>query len=246
MIHVRDLHLSIGDRPLLKGIDLQVERGSVWGIIGPPGGGKSLLVKTLCGLFTPDRGSIRIDGVEVCGLDEPALVPIRRKIGMLFQNNALFDFMKVWENVAFPLARLKPDLDEAALRERALMRLREVGLAGSEDKWPSELSGGMKKRVGIARATMTESPLVIYDEPTAGLDPVTTSKIYDLLEKIRQSTGATVLAISSDIQGLSTFVKNMMLVHDGQILFKGPLPALQECEDPLVHQFIRGLSEGPL
>ncbi|MBU1238551.1 ATP-binding cassette domain-containing protein [Myxococcota bacterium] len=246
MIHVSNLHLTIGGRPLLQGMDLHVESGSVWGIIGPPGGGKSLFVKTLCGLFRPDRGSIIIDGTEIVGLSEPSMVPVRRKIGMLFQNNALFDFMRVWENVAFPLARLRPELSQDTLRERSLMRLQEVGLLGSEDKWPAELSGGMKKRVGIARATMTDAPLVIYDEPTAGLDPVTTSKIYDLLEKIRQETGATVLAISSDIEGLSTFVKNMMLIHEGRFLFQGPLSELTDCGDPLVHQFIRGLEEGPL
>ncbi len=246
MIHVTDLHLELNGAALLRGITVHIPKGTICGIIGPPAGGKSLFVKTLCGLYRPQKGSITIDSKEVVGRTEPELVPLRRKIGMLFQNNALFDFMTVWENVAFPLARLDPSLSPKELRDRALARLQEVGLLGSEEKWPSELSGGMKKRVGIARATMTGAPLLIYDEPTAGLDPVTTSKIYDLLRKIKKESNATVITISSDIVGLRTFAEEILLIHEGEIRYMGPESALDTDHDPLVYQFVRGLGEGPL
>lgn len=192
------------------------------------------------------KGEIRVNDKNIVGLNEPSLLPVRRQIGMLFQNNALFDFMNVWENVAFPYKRLHPNESIKVLKEKAYMRLKEVGLSGSEEKQPSELSGGMRKRVGIARATITEPPIVIYDEPTAGLDPVTTSKIYDLLTEIKEKSDATVLAISSDIIGLRSFVKNIMLINEGEILYKGKESEIDDCDNDLVYQFIRGNNEGPL
>ncbi len=246
MIRCASLSLTLSHRPVLHELSWDLAAGSVWGIIGPPASGKSVLVKTLCGLFTPQRGTLHVDGVEMTRLPEPARVDVRRKMGMLFQNNALFDFLRVWENVAFPLARQDPELSREELAARAGERLRAVGLAGSEEKWPSELSGGMKKRVGIARATICNAPVLIYDEPTAGLDPVTTSKIYDLLTDLRTRHASTVIAISSDIPALRRFVENVLFLHQGRVLYRGPEAGLEACEDPVVYQFIRGLGEGPL
>ena len=169
----------------------------------------------------------------------------RRKFGMLFQNNALFDFMTVGENVAFPLVRAG-GVPRDEIEDRVASRLRAVGLAGSEGKMPNELSGGMRKRVGIARATIASPPYVIYDEPTAGLDPVTTSKIYDLLRAIQDESNATVIAVSSDVVALRRFVERIGMMHLGQLLYDGPESELDDCEDPVVHQFIRGDDEGPL
>ncbi len=246
MIRAEQLTLFLAHRPVLEDVSLVCEPESTWGIIGPPASGKSVLVKTLCGLFRPQSGRIFIDGKALHELREHQRVTVRRRIGMLFQNNALFDFLRVWENVAFPLAREFPDMSREELYARAQDRLRAVGLSGSEEKWPAELSGGMKKRVGIARATIGNAPLIIYDEPTAGLDPVTTSKIYDLLGELGATHASTTVAISSDISALRKFVKNILFLHQGRIRYCGPESELNQCEDPVVYQFVRGLPEGPL
>jgi len=231
-------------KPLLAGIDLHVPRGVAWGLVGPGASGKSVLLKLLCGLLAADSGQIQIGGQELCGATEPERMRVRRRVGMLFQNNALFDFMSVLDNVAFPLVRVGVPREEAL--GRAADRLRRVGLAGSERKMPTELSGGMKKRVGIARASVANPELVIYDEPTAGLDPVTTSKIYDLLQADRESTGATVVAVSSDVEGLRRFVDRLGMLYHGQLRYDGPSGEIEESSDPVVRQFVRGETEGPL
>jgi phospholipid/cholesterol/gamma-HCH transport system ATP-binding protein len=171
MIRIERVSKGFGHEPLLAGIDLQIPAGSRFGIIGPAASGKSVVLKLICGLLKPDAGRVFVDGEDITDLDENALMHVRQRIGMLFQNYALFDFMTVRENVAFPLVRLG-GIDAGEIEERVIERLRQVGLAGSEDKVPAELSGGMKKRLGIARATVAKPALVIYDEPTAGLDPI--------------------------------------------------------------------------
>ncbi len=230
---------------VLRDVSLEIPRGTVWGLIGPAASGKTVLLKVVCGLVRPDEGRVFVDGQDISKASEAELMPIRRKFGMLFQNNALFDFMTVGENVAFPIywaGTMEPE----PLRQRVLQRLRDVGLAGTEDKMPSELSGGMKKRVGIARATIADPEIVIYDEPTAGLDPVTTSKIYDLLRGLQARNRSTVLAVSSDVEALRKFVERIAMIHEGRILYDGPVEDLEGCDDPVVYQFIRGELEGPL
>jgi phospholipid/cholesterol/gamma-HCH transport system ATP-binding protein len=233
------------DVPVLQGVDLHLPQGIVWGLIGPAASGKSVLLKTLCGLVRPDAGTVEVDGRDISRDAERELMDTRRKIGMLFQNNALFDFMTVGDNVAFPLVRAGT-LSEDEIRARVADRLKDVGLSGSEGKMPSELSGGMRKRVGIARATIAAPPIVIYDEPTAGLDPVTTSKIYDLLRAIQGESHATVISVSSDIVALRTFVDRIAMIYQGRLIYDGPNAELDDCADPVVHQFIRGATEGPL
>jgi phospholipid/cholesterol/gamma-HCH transport system ATP-binding protein len=236
---------------VLDGVDLRLGRGETWGLVGPAASGKSVLLKILCSLLRADRGRVVIDGVDVTAADEDHLMSVRARFGMLFQNNALFDFMTVGENVAFPLARRALRDPRAALApdeiaQRVGERLRAVGLAGSEAKHPSELSGGMRKRVGIARALIAQPDVVIYDEPTAGLDPVTTSKIYDLLRAERDRTGATVVVVSSDVDALLRFVPRVGLLYHGRLHYDGDAGAARDADDPVVRQFIRGDVEGPL
>lgn len=244
MIELEDVGVVLGGATLLDGVTLAVPAGARLGVIGPAAAGKSLLVKVIAGLIPPSRGRLRIDGTDVTGWSEERLAPVRARIGMLFQNYALYDFLTVAGNVGFPLAqRGEP---EAAIAPRVRDRLRAVGLAGSEDKEPAQLSGGMKKRVGIARATIAAPELVLYDEPTAGLDPVTTSKVYDLLRADHDASGATAIAVSSDVVGLCTFVESVVFVLGGRITYQGPAADLADAPDPVVRQFVRGALDGPL
>jgi phospholipid/cholesterol/gamma-HCH transport system ATP-binding protein len=243
VIELSNIHKRF-EAPVLTGVDLSVSLGSVWGLIGPPACGKSLLLKLLCGLERPDRGEVRVGDDDVAQADDETLRRVRARIGMLFQNNALFDFMTVLDNVAFPLRRAGVADDEA--EQRAADRLRAVGLAGSERKAPSELSGGMKKRVGVARASVGRPELLLYDEPTAGLDPVTTSKIYELLAADQQQSGATVIVVSSDVDGLRRFAPRLALLARGELRYAGAEAAIDCDDDPLVRQFVRGELDGPL
>jgi phospholipid/cholesterol/gamma-HCH transport system ATP-binding protein len=245
MIELRGVKKSFGPRPLLESIDLTVPRGTRWGLIGPGASGKTVILKLMCGLLRADAGKVTVDGHDLSTAAPGPLAELRQRIGMLFQNYALFDFMSVAENVAFPLVR-RGGLSRDEIDTRVRERLRAVGLAGSEDKSPAQLSGGMKKRVGIARATALRSDLVIYDEPTAGLDPVTTSKIYDLLRADHAEHGNTVVAVSSDVSALMTFVDRIALLYKGRLVFDGPVAEIEASPDPVVRQFVRGELEGPL
>jgi phospholipid/cholesterol/gamma-HCH transport system ATP-binding protein len=231
--------------PLLDGIDLALGRGETFGLIGPGASGKSVLLKLLCGLVAPDVGEVSVDELPVAGATDDQLIAVRARIGMLFQNNALFDFMTIGQNVAFPLEREgKLEADEIAARVRE--KLRAVGLAGSEEKLPNQLSGGMRKRAALARAVIARPPILLYDEPTAGLDPVTTSKIYDLLRAERDATGATVIAVSSDVDALRRFAPRMAMLYQGRLRYDGPTDGIADCDDAVVRQFVRGALEGPL
>lgn len=244
MIELVDVTVELGGATLLRGVSLAVPHGARLGIIGPAAAGKSVLVKVMAGLIPPTRGRLRIDGTDVTGWSEERLAPVRARIGMLFQNYALYDFLTVAGNVGFPLAQR--GLTDDAIAPKVRDRLRAVGLAGSEDKLPAQLSGGMKKRVGIARATIAAPELVLYDEPTAGLDPVTTSKVYDLLRADHDASGATAIAVSSDVAGLVTFVSTIAFVYQGAIAYQGAAADLADAPDPRVRQFVSGALDGPL
>ena len=230
MIALDGVRKAFGARRLLDGVDLSIARGETFGLIGTAGSGKSVLAKIVCGLIAPDAGAVHVDAAP---------------IGMLFQNNALFDFMTVGDNVAFPLVR-QGALGGEEIRARVAERLRAVGLAGSEDKFPNELSGGMKKRAALARAVIARPPVCIFDEPTAGLDPVTTSKIYDLLRSERDTTGATVVVISSDVEALRAFAPRLGMLHEGKLRYDGDAARIADSDDAVVRQFVRGALEGPL
>ncbi len=244
-LRIHDVHKSFGRRDVLTGVSLDVARGGKLGLIGPAASGKSVLLKLICGLDQPDRGEIEVLGESVVGKRETELGALRQRIGMLFQNYALFDFLSVEDNVRFPLVQ-RGGSSDAELATRTADRLRAVGLAGSEHKLTAELSGGMKKRVGIARATVSDGELVIYDEPSAGLDPVTTQKIYDLLAADQLRTGATVIAVSSDVVALAQFVDEIAFLYKGHIAYRGPAKTIADAPDAAVRQFVRGELEGPL
>jgi phospholipid/cholesterol/gamma-HCH transport system ATP-binding protein len=230
VIALDGVHKAFGARHLLDGVHLTIGRGETFGLIGTAGSGKSVLAKIVCKLIAPDAGDVTVEAAP---------------IGMLFQNNALFDFMTVGDNVAFPLVR-QGALGGEEIRARVAERLRAVGLAGSEDKFPNELSGGMKKRVALARAVIARPPVCIFDEPTAGLDPVTTSKIYDLLRAERDTTGATVVVISSDVEALRAFAPRLGMLHEGKLRYDGDAARIADSDDAVVRQFVRGALEGPL
>jgi phospholipid/cholesterol/gamma-HCH transport system ATP-binding protein len=245
VIKLHDVHKHYGHRDVLAGISFDVHRGGKLGLIGPAASGKSVILKLICGLEQPDKGTIEVLGESVVGKTEAQLGDLRQRIGMLFQNYALFDSLSVAGNVAFPLEQ-RGGLTATEIAKRVETRLRSVGLGGSEDKLTGELSGGMKKRVGIARATVADAELVIYDEPTAGLDPVTTQKIYDLLAADQQRTGATVLAVSSDVVALAKFVDEIAFLYRGHIIYRGPARSIEDATDPVVRQFVRGELAGPM
>lgn len=244
-LRLHDVHKRYGRRDVLAGVSLDLSPGARLGLIGPAASGKTVLCKLISGLEGPDRGAIEVLGEALAGRRESELGPLRRRIGMLFQSPALFDFLTVAQNVAFPLEQ-RGTLPSDEIAARVADRLRAVGLAGSEAKLIAELSGGMKKRAGIARATVADAELVIYDEPTAGLDPVTTQKIYDLMAADHARTGATVLAVSSDVTALSGFVDEIAFLYRGHLIYRGPARTIADAPDPLVRQFVRGELDGPL
>lgn len=244
MIELRELTKSFAE-PVLRGVTLTVPRGCLYGLIGPGAAGKSVLLKCIAGLVTPDRGEVVVDGESLGSLDELSLQRVRRRFGMLFQNNALFDYLTVGENIAFPLRRMGIT-DESELRARVADRLRAVSLPGFEDRNPAGLSGGQKKRVGVARATVNRADIVLYDEPAAGLDPVTSQKIFDLLRREQRETGATVVMVSSDIDRLLTVTDRVGMLHHGELLFDGTTQEALASQHPVVKQFVHGEVEGPL
>lgn len=251
MIALEGVHHSFGGEVVLDSIDLRIGRGEVFGLMGPGSSGKSVLLKLICGLFRPYGGRILFEGEDLATASEERLLELRARIGMLFQNHALFDFLTVGENVAFPLiegrhhvadAKDESNFDEIITRTVA-DHLRAVGLGGWEERHPSELSGGMRKRVGLARALVTRPQLLICDEPTAGLDPVTSSKIYSLLARQQEQTGATMIIVSSDIDALRRAVPRVAMLHRGRLLYDGPSADVETADHPFVRQFVRGALE---
>jgi phospholipid/cholesterol/gamma-HCH transport system ATP-binding protein len=230
---------------VLRRVSFEVPKGCLYGLIGPGAAGKSILLKLITGLMKPDAGRIVVDGEDVTAASELELQKMRLKFGMLFQNNALFDHMTVGDNIAFPLRRLT-SLGDEEIRERVSERLQCVALAGFETRMPAGLSGGQKKRVGVARATITRSPIVLYDEPAAGLDPVTSQKIFELLRAEQRASGATVLMVSSDLDRLLPVTDRIGMMYRGELIFDGTTEQARSSTEPRVRQFVHGLTEGPL
>ncbi|MCC7537602.1 MAG: ATP-binding cassette domain-containing protein [Deltaproteobacteria bacterium] len=244
MIRTVGLGKSFG-QPVLRGLDLVVPKGTLYGLIGPGASGKSVVLKLLAGLVRPDVGQIFIEGQDTTKMGELALQKVRAGIGFQFQNNALFDYLNVGDNIAFPLRRLtSAGADE--IRQRVAERLARVSLPGFEPRMPGGLSGGQRKRVGIARATITQSPLVLFDEPAAGLDPVTSRKIFDLIRDEQRATGATAVVVSSDLDNLLATVDRVGMILRGALVFDGTPDEARAATSPAVRQFVHGLTEGPL
>jgi phospholipid/cholesterol/gamma-HCH transport system ATP-binding protein len=234
-----------GPNVVLRDVSLEVPPGCLYGLIGPGASGKSVLLKILAGLVKPERGGVIVDRQDITQVSELTLQQVRLKIGMLFQNNALFDHMTVADNIAFPLRRLY-SLPEDEIAARVSERLRCVSLPGFEGRMPAGLSGGQKKRVGVARATVTRAPIVLYDEPAAGLDPVTSQKIFELLREEQRASNATVLMVSSDLDRLLTVTDRVGMLYRGELIFDGTTQEAQQSQEPRVRQFVHGLTEGPL
>ncbi|HET9930573.1 MAG TPA: ATP-binding cassette domain-containing protein [Polyangiaceae bacterium] len=245
MITLENVSKSFSGRPALSEVDLKVPRGCLYGLIGPGAAGKTLVLKAICGLITPDSGRVVCGGNDVGRLSPAELSAYRRSIGMQFQNNALFDFMTVAENIAFPLRRLM-NLSDDEVRLRVAERLTRVQLPGFEDRSPSGLSGGQKRRIGIARATVTRPPIVLCDEPAAGLDPVTSLRIFELLRAEQRAANSTVILVSSDVDRLLTVTDRIGMMHEGRLVFDGTTAEARESTNPLIRQFLRGALTGPL
>jgi phospholipid/cholesterol/gamma-HCH transport system ATP-binding protein len=242
MIAVRGLTKGIGGQEILRGIDLDVTRGETLAIIGRSGGGKSVLLKHLVGLMRPNAGEIWIDGANIIGLHERDLGAIRQKIGILFQGAALFDSMTVEENIAFPL-REAGERDPKVIREKVRQMLEVMELEGEEEKMPVNLSGGMKKRVGLARAIVRRPSAILYDEPTSGLDPVVSDSINRLIRRLQQRFGVTSIVVTHDMKSAFDVANHIAYLHDGRIYFYGTPAELQQTADPLLQDFLLGRSE---
>jgi phospholipid/cholesterol/gamma-HCH transport system ATP-binding protein len=248
MIEVRGLSMNGRGRGASKTLDdvnLSVPQGCLYGLIGPGAAGKSVLLKMITGLLKPDAGHVIVDGENVTAMNELDLGKLRLKFGMLFQNNALFDHLTVGDNIAFPLRRLL-SLSEEEITARVNERLACVALSGFDTRFPGGLSGGQKKRVGVARATITQAPIVLYDEPAAGLDPVTSQKIFDLLRAEQRAANATVIMVSSDLDRLLTVTDRVGMLYRGRLIFDGTTEEAKTSDEPRVRQFVHGLTEGPL
>ncbi len=237
MIQVIDLHKSFGENHVLRGVNLEVDEGTTTVILGGSGSGKSVLMKHVIGLLRPDRGSVVVEGEPIEELDERELQRVRAKFGMVFQAAALFDSMTVGENVGFPL-REHTKLSEAEVRERVRQKLEVVGLRGVEAKFPAELSGGMRKRVGLARALALDPKIVLYDEPTTGLDPITTDYVDDMILEAKRQLGVTSVVISHDIGSAFHVADRIAVLNDGLIAAEGPPDEVRQSRHPFVQRFL--------
>ena len=241
MIEVIDLHKTLGTQEVLRGIHLRIETGKTHVVLGRSGSGKSVLLKHLVGLFQPDSGRVLVEGEDISNLKERQLGPIRKKIGILFQSGALFDSMSVGENIAFPL-REAGVRDEEAIRERVAMALEMVDLAGEESKMPENLSGGMRKRVGLARTIVSRPACILYDEPTTGLDPIATDSINHLIRRLQRRLQATSVVVTHDMKTAFHTADRIAFLHEGRIYFEGTVEELRASKDPILEDFIEGRS----
>ena len=242
MIAVRGLTKTLARQEILRGVDLDVAKGETLVIIGRSGGGKTVLLKHLIGLMQPDAGEIWIEGQDIIGMKERQLGAIRQKIGILFQGAALFDSMTVEENVAFPL-REAGERSPKVLREKVREMLDVVELEGQEKKMPVSLSGGMKKRVGLARSIIRQPKCVLYDEPTSGLDPVVSDSINRLIRRLQERFGMTSIVVTHDMKSAFHVADYIAYLHEGRVYFHGTAAELQQANDPLLQDFLLGRSE---
>ena len=242
MIEVRGLVKQIGSQEILRGVDLTVAKGETLVIIGRSGGGKSVLLKHLIGLMQPDAGEIWIEGENITGLSERKLAAIRQKVGILFQGGALFDSMTVEENIAFPLEEAG-ERNAEVVRKKVAEMLEVIELEGEEKKMPVNLSGGMKKRVGLARSIIRRPSCVLYDEPTAGLDPVVSDSINRLIRRLQQRFGVTSIVVTHDMKSAFHIADHIAYLHEGRIYFYGTIQELEVSDDPIIQDFLLGRSE---
>jgi phospholipid/cholesterol/gamma-HCH transport system ATP-binding protein len=244
IILIEDLRKSFGPKTVLAGVTLGVRRGEILCVIGKSGTGKSVILKTLIGIIAPDSGRIVVDGVDFTSADEMTRIGLRQKFGVLFQGAALFDSMDIYDNVAFGLRRAKMGEDEIARMVPEM--LLHVGLRGVERRRPSELSGGMQKRVGLARSIALRPEIMLYDEPTTGVDPITGGAVDRLIVKMRDTFGITSIVVTHDMNSVYRIADRVAMLLDGVIAFTGTPAELRECEDASIRQFIEGRAHGPI
>jgi phospholipid/cholesterol/gamma-HCH transport system ATP-binding protein len=245
VIQLRNLHKSFGEKVIYRGLDLEVERGELHAIIGRSGEGKSVLLKQITGLLAPDSGEVLVEGRHVRAGDKASMAWVRQRVTMVFQMGALFDSLTVRQNVGFYLdwhkTRPAAEVDEVCSELLAQVNLPETG-----HLLPSELSGGMRKRVGLARALAASPEIILYDEPTTGLDPVTTDVIGDLILKTQRTHGITSIVVTHDMKSAYKMADRISMLYEGRIIFTGTVAEIQACEDPVIHQFIEGEARGPI
>jgi len=245
MIELKGVTKSFGSQTVLNGVNLEIPEGMITAVIGPSGEGKSVLLKHMIGLMRPESGSVVVDGEEITGLGRSGLNRVREKFGMLFQNAALFDSLTVFENVAFPLQE-KTSLSDAEIAQRVRDALLQVGLSGVDAKYPDQLSGGMKKRVGLARALLMNPRIILFDEPTTGLDPVICRAIHQMIKQTHSRFGYTAVVVSHEIPEIFDISDRVAVLYRGGIIQSGTPEEIRNSTDPAVRQFISGSLEGPI
>jgi len=245
LVEIRDVHYSIGRRSIFAGLDMSIPRGKITAIMGPSGTGKTTLLRLITGQIRADRGQVLFDGMDVAGLSRRQLYEMRLRMGMLFQNGALLTDIDVFENVAFPL-REHTDLPESLIRNIVLTKLQAVGLRGAAALLPSELSGGMARRVALARAMATDPELLIYDEPFTGLDPISMGMIVRLVRQMNSALGITSIVVSHDVEELKALADISYILAGGKVAAAGTFADLQGHDAQIVHQFMNGLPDGPV
>jgi phospholipid/cholesterol/gamma-HCH transport system ATP-binding protein len=245
IVEIRGLRFAYGKRAVLKGVDLDIPSGKVSAILGSSGSGKTTLLQLICGLLKPAAGVVRVSGENVHDLDRAGLLALRRRMGMMFQKGGLFTDLTVFENVAFPI-REHTSLPESLIHDLVLMKLHAVGLRGARALAPNELSGGMSRRVALARATALDPDLIIYDEPFAGLDPITLNVVCDLIRTLNDSLGATSVVVTYDVHEALRLADYLYLLNEGVIVAHGPTQEMVESDDPFVRQFLHAQPDGPV
>lgn len=245
LIRIRDLHYAHGDRPIFSGINLDIQRGQITAIMGPSGTGKTTLLKLITGLLTPDTGSIQIDGQSIHHLSTAQLYRLRMRMGMLFQSGALLTDLSVYDNVALPLHE-HTRLTASMIRKLVLLKLEAVGLRGASDLMPAQLSGGMARRVALARAIALDPMMILYDEPFTGQDPISMGILVKLVRELNDAAHLTSLLVSHDIAETLRIADQVCLIAQQHVIAQGTPADLQQCTEPWIQQFIRGLPDGPV
>ena len=245
IVRVRDLHYAFGGPPIFDGVDIDIARGAVTAVMGPSGTGKTTLLRLITGQLFADRGLVEVDGKDVGKHSRKEIYAMRRRMGMLFQNGALLTDLSVYDNVAFPL-REHTRLPERLLRHVVLTKLQAVGLRGAAQLMPAELSGGMSRRVAIARAIVMDPELLIYDEPFVGLDPISMGVVLRLIRRLNDTLGLTSIVVSHDVREVSAVADHLYLLSGGKVVASGPPAALADSDREDVRQFMHGLPDGPV
>jgi phospholipid/cholesterol/gamma-HCH transport system ATP-binding protein len=242
MIKIEDLHKSFNGVAVLRGVNLEVENGELLALIGRSGYGKSVLLKHVAGLLRPDRGRIFVDDQDMCRLRGKDLIRVRNRLGFLFQSGALFDSMTIFDNIAFPL-REKTKLSEQEIREKVMVELEQVGLVGAEEKYPSQISGGMVKRASLARALVEEPEIMLIDEPTTGLDPLTGQTILNLIDSCHKRLGFSGIMVTHEVPKVFEIVNKVVMLHEGRVIFTGTPQEILSSADELVQTFVAAGAE---